>query len=652
MPPKRTRQTRLDFSNAAKKRKVKPDDDGNDAPAFATPKESPDLGKITPQRRDVQRGMEMGSSVLRNRKGMFGSSDNENFALLESSSESPVPQPKKSKKERGKKTAKPKIVSSSESEEDVAPAKRTRSAKNVKKGKKKVQSISSDEDSAPAQHPHISLSSDDESSDQGVVATPRRSGRRSGRRSRRHAQITIDSEVDLEDSEDELAPPSTRKRKRTPDESDSEEENDGAAKGNHQEKMDLQEDLDFLKSSPPPDKGRLRSTQSKPLNKRQEALEALKRRRAGNSSVAPSSSATPARKRAVILEDSDSDELEIIREDKKEEDIRDHSVQESSESEEQSDDAEDGSSTQNTNPFDMFKENEEDGDFIDDDADDPIGAPAELTALPLEFSSLGRAKPRELFKYAVEWMVQKKINPAFSSTDEIYTLSFRKLDDEVNGLASSKFSSSAWTSGFTRALRARPDVTIDEIGQHIRAISSPHCEACNRKTHPATFNICFTGKPYNKSTLEPLVDSDTEDSDESDVSSDSGASTDSDASESGSREKKTYDATGEIVPPESKVFTVGSTCKANAQMAHTLHHWRHHLNSWVIDYLASKGHLKEKKVAKRDKWSVEKRRKKADKIVDKMEKAGEIQNLYRLYKDQLDYALEAKNDYKRGWGRK
>ena len=59
----------------------------------------------------------------------------------------------------------------------------------------------------------------------------------------------------------------------------------------------------------------------------------------------------------------------------------------------------------------MFREDEYDGDFIaEDDGDDALGAPE---ALPLEFSRYGSMKPRELFKFTVEWFVQQKINPAF-----------------------------------------------------------------------------------------------------------------------------------------------------------------------------------------------------------------------------------------------
>jgi hypothetical protein len=263
-------------------------------------------------------------------------------------------------------------------------------------------------------------------------------------------------------------------------------------------------------------------------------------------------------------------------------------------------------------------------------------------------SRLSSSKPKELFKYAIEWMVMKKIHPAFDSKSEVYTLTFRKLDDEVKGLANSKFSSSAWTSDFTRALRARPDLTIMEITRTQRDIMDAHCEACNRRNHPASDELMFTGKPYNQETLEPLDTN--SDSDSDNTNSDSDSVSDLSDSEVGSNgEKPERDAQGARIPPESKTFTLGSTCKANAQVAHTLHHWRYHLYSWVRDYLAREGHLTAEKLVQRDGWTNKKREKASLKIIKKMEASGEIRKLYVLYKEQMKYASEVRHDLNRGW---
>lgn len=600
-------------SRPSKKRKLVQLSDSDDEMGLPTPKKSFQSNEYTPNKREVERGMRLGMPASSSRQGMFGTSDNENYFSSDTS----------------------------DVEEEQAPAPRRTERKK-----------------GPPPPPPESDSGESEKMPD--TTPPRRARRLTNRRQRSNSFEVPDNEIEMEDSDEEAVPRRTQRRQpRRPDtESEEEESSDNVKKSgrrrsqqiDRKEQEDLEEDLEFLQSSPPSSsKGRLRSTQGKPMNERQKALAALKQRRAKTSSTGePSSSATPGRNRAIVLEDSDSDSsLDMIKEEDEDADEPEEPEEELSDGIEDESDGEITSHKQNTNALDMFQEDANDADFIDDDPDAIIGEPAELTSMPLQFSSLSRAKPRELFKYAVEWMVQKKINPAFSSDDEIYELTFRKLNDEVASLANSKYTSSVWTADFTRALRARPDIMIDEIGRQMRDVMDSYCEACNRKSHPATFNISLTGKPYHKETLEPLG----EDSDAS-SDSDSDISSASDDERESNGEKPTYDAQGERIPPESKVFTLGSTCKANAEVAHTLHHWRYHLNSWVVDYLVRTGHCTAEKLVERDKWSQKKRQKYANKIVDAMEKDGEIKKLHRLYRDQVDFALEARNEYKHGWGRR
>lgn len=261
----------------------------------------------------------------------------------------------------------------------------------------------------------------------------------------------------------------------------------------------------------------------------------------------------------------------------------------------------------------MFLPDEDDEDWIvEDDEDAPLGAPVDL---PLQFSNLSRQKGKDLFKYVVEWMVQKKINPAFAIDDEIYDLAFRKLDDEVRGLAGSKFTSSAWTPGFTQALRSRPHMVVTGVPGGTSLYD--HCAACNRKNHPATWQIQFTGKPYHKETLEEVAD-DEDSEDETDG--------------------QTYDALGREVPYESIIYNLGKTCKQNAEIAHTLEHWRYHLNDWVVTYLKEEGYTAPEKIVERDEWSTKKRQKYANEIADEMERTGEIKRLYRDYRNEVDTA--------------
>jgi hypothetical protein len=453
----------------------------------------------------------------------------------------------------------------------------------------------------------------------------------------------------LEDEEEPSATSEPAKRRRSGDvASDEEDVEEVQGSANEQddddddEQDELKEELAFLRSSPLPDRGRLRSTQDKPKNKRQEALEALKRRRAGTTNE-PSASATPGRKRAVVVETDSESDLKVI----KEEPDSDLEILEQDDIE----DDEQEESDRDANALDMFQEDQEDEQFIDDDPDNMIGEPSindDLDEMRLAFS-LSRAKTRDLFKHAVEWMVMKKIHPGFDSNKNVYTLTFRKLDDEVKGLAGSKYTSSAWTADFTRAIRARPDLMINELSAAERAVMSPHCEACNRSNHTASFEVLLQGQPYHPETLEPLANTSDSDSD-SDDSDSSGLSSDSETALNG--EKPTYNYQKDRIPPESHRFPLGSTCKANAQVAHTLYHWRYNLYQWVKDYLKAEGYLTAEKLVKRDGRSARKREKEARKIVDAMEANGQIRSLYHSYKTQLQAAVEADNDYANGWGRR
>ena len=569
-----------------------------------------------------------GAPVRAKSNGIFGSSDVE---IAEEESISDVRSTEKPVKAQGTRQSRKRQRTDNSDEDNginaAAQRKRTRGVGSEEEGK-------TDELQLPIKRRRVERrkATPEEDSEKEIFTPPRSTRRRLTKRPKTS-----------EDESEQTPPRSIRRRARrqraSSDEEDEEQEDgSGAEDGDAEEQEELKEELAFLRSSPLPDRGRLRSTQEKPKNKRQKALEALKRRRAG-STQGPSS--TPARKQRVVVESESDSELEVIKEELDSDEVGDpESEVEDSEEDEDRD----------ANALDMFQEDEDDTGFIDDDPDAIIGEPEENQAqLPMQFSSMSRAKPKELFKYAVEWMVMKKIHPAFNSNDEIYQLTFRKLGDEVEGLASSKFTSSAWTSDFTKAINSRPELIINEIGGSRREFLADHCEACNRKNHPATFELSLTGQPYNPESLEPLESDDSESNSDSDSDA-SSLSADSEANLNG--EKPTYDARGERIPPESKTFTLGSTCKANAQVAHTLRHWRYHLNNWVRGYLESNGYMAPEKLVKRNKKSDRKREAEARKIVDKMERKGEIGKLHRLYKDQVKFAVEAVNDFKRGWGRR
>lgn len=413
----------------------------------------------------------------------------------------------------------------------------------------------------------------------------------SGRKSKRAA---TESEEE-EESEEESPAPVRRRLKKRPRELD------------EQEQEDLDEDLDFLRSSPP---AITPSARGRKIDPRKEALEALKRQRAGQSAV-PSSSGAPLRRDMNSIAISDDEEED---EDENEDDVTSLDEEEDE-----------------TVPFlgtrGVFREDDEDRDFIaEEDPDAPLGAPD--VEMPLWASNFSRMKGKELFKYAVEWMVQKKLNPAFKSDDEVYDLAFKKLDDEVRGLAGSKFKSSVWQRDFMVSLEGRPEVILTENEGLMSEMLEEKCQACNRSGHPATFNIQFTGRPYHMSTLEPVEEDDDDDEDEEE---------DVDVETLGQ-----YDSKDRDLPPASRIYHVGRFCKDNAITAHALEHWRFHLFEWVVVELEKGKHLKPAKIVERFQWSDKKKTQYANKVLDAMVESGQVKKLYRDFRLEIDMAREKK----------
>jgi hypothetical protein len=149
--------------------------------------------------------------------------------------------------------------------------------------------------------------------------------------------------------------------------------------------------------------------------------------------------------------------------------------------------------------------NEYDDSFVVEDEE--LGVPSYgVHDIPLEFTHHAHKRMKDHFKDAVEWMVQNKINPAFNRNDAIYHHAFRKLNDEAQGMAMSKYSSSAWKEDFTKTLWARPMFLESDI-----SVGDPNegqkCDACGRSRHPAKHILQFAGNPYDFSTLEDLDNS-------------------------------------------------------------------------------------------------------------------------------------------------
>ena len=86
---------------------------------------------------------------------------------------------------------------------------------------------------------------------------------------------------------------------------------------------------------------------------------------------------------------------------------------------------------------------------------------------------------------------------------------------------------------------------------------------------------------------------------------------------------------------------------ANAETAHALQHWRYHLYEWVVEYLETEGYSTPEKIVQRDGWGEPRRRKFANKVLDKMVENGQVKKLYKDFRQEVENAREAKQ-YQRG----
>ncbi|KAJ8121208.1 hypothetical protein O1611_g10162 [Lasiodiplodia mahajangana] len=260
-------------------------------------------------------------------------------------------------------------------------------------------------------------------------------------------------------------------------------------------------------------------------------------------------------------------------------------------------------------------------DFVTDDDDAPLGAPVEI---PLEFTSHAHKPLKEQFPFAIEWLVHNRINPAFERKDPVYVNAWRKLDDEVTGLANSKFTSAAWKPDFNRALKSRPTLESFALAQ-IGAGLYETCEACGRSGHPSTFKIIFSGSAYHKDTLM-------------EVESDSDSENDGNDSQDDDNDTASVDTRGMRLPPVTKEWCVGSVCCSNAETAHSLLHWKHALKEWVEEHLEDEGWMAGPKLSEREKMKAKARRALANRIADDWQERGIVAALYGDFKKTLENA--------------
>ncbi|KAI1406971.1 hypothetical protein F5Y13DRAFT_143279 [Hypoxylon sp. FL1857] len=422
--------------------------------------------------------------------------------------------------------------------------------------------------------------------------------------------ITVDDED--EDDDEPIVVPGSSKRRR-PEFIELEDSSDGVASPMKKRKTSLVTPGRLKKpaqmaSSSPTKRGRPRVHRSE----KQKKMELLRRRRAGEMIDKVTSSEEDSDGERRGLYDSDSDqELQVLKEFDDEE------------PDEEEVEAPARHPSGKRGPSKRREEDELD-DFVTDDDDAPIGAPANLD-IPLEFTAQAHRPLKHQFPYVIEWLVHNRINPAFERKDPVYVNAWRKLDDEVRTLASSKFASSAWKSEFYRALKGRPKMDFYEMDGSERSSGLYNsCEACGRSSHPATFKIFFRGHPYYKDTLAE-VESDSSDSDSDDSGED----------ESG---HESVDSQGMTLPSEKKEWHVGVVCCGNAETAHSLIHWKHALKEWVEDQLEQDGWMDAKKLKERERMKARKRRDLANKITDGWREKNIIPSLYRDFKNNLEEA--------------
>ncbi|KAJ8123875.1 hypothetical protein ONZ43_g275 [Nemania bipapillata] len=343
-------------------------------------------------------------------------------------------------------------------------------------------------------------------------------------------------------------------------------------------------------------------------SEKQKTMELLRRRRAGekiDQLTSSESSEDEQEKRGIY--DSDSEcEFEVLKkfDDEEQEEVVEDQPAPRTNREKQ----------KPKKPTDQDNSGSDLDDFVTDDDDAPLGAPVDI---PLEFTSHAHKPLKDQFPFVIEWLVHNRIDPAFERKDPIYVNAWRKVDDEVSGLANSKFTSAAWKVDFNRALKSRPRLESFSLAQ-IGSGLYETCEACGRSGHPSTFKIIFSGSAYHKDTLvEVESESDSED-DDNDTAS--------------------IDTRGMALPPITKEWCVGSVCCSNAETAHSLLHWKHALKEWVEERLEDEGWMTGEKLREREKMKAKNRRALANNIVDEWQDGGVVNALYGDFKNTLENA--------------
>lgn len=274
---------------------------------------------------------------------------------------------------------------------------------------------------------------------------------------------------------------------------------------------------------------------------------------------------------------------------------------------------------------------DEDDFVVDDEADRRRGH----SDIPLQFTSFASSKPKELFIHVIEWLVKNKIAPAFSRSDELYALSWNKINDQLKAQAGSRLISSAWNADFKNAILARPQMQVEYISSG-EDESYLDCDACNRTNHPARYEFRLDGCAYDQNTLEPIDKDDDEQDNEG-----NGHTEDEDRDD----DKASYDQAGHLLPSTHTKFYLGRFCAANAEMGHKLTHWKFNLNQSLLSYLEEQGVLSAEAIVAREKLTKKQREKEAESVVDIMQETGVVNEMWRGLQDDLEDARYGMEDH-------
>jgi hypothetical protein len=302
-------------------------------------------------------------------------------------------------------------------------------------------------------------------------------------------QAQEDSEDDDDDDDDKplVTPTTGRKRRLVVDESDEDDQPVVSSPikrrrltRRNNESSPARDADDNEDEAPAPSSARVTRPRRKPLTQKEKARELLRRKRAGevvNEDHDSLFSEDEEPEKAMY--DTDSDHLALNEFEDDEEGVLEPNQDAKKKKESKK-------KKKKQKAVDDDDESESIDDFIVDDSDAPLGVPEEVYQnMPLEFTAHSHKPLKEHFRDAIEWLVQFKINPGFAEKEHpLYRMAWKKLDDEVRGLATSKFASAAWKKDFYMALRARPYFTNGELpkGDLLEAQS---CGACGRSGHPA-----------------------------------------------------------------------------------------------------------------------------------------------------------------------